>query len=221
MPTLFASLAGRLKTLHRLIVTSATYRQSSAFNANAAEIRRGRSTALAVRPAGSKRKRSAMPCSRLPASSTVKAAGPSFRPFRIETFNSAFYIPFDADRPDFNRRSIYRMNVTSARDPVLDVLDCPDPSVKTPRRTATTTPLQALTLMNNPFTNRLAKAFAKRLIREAGDDAAAQVNLAYRLALGRGPSVTERNRAINAIRDAGLDTLSWAILNSSEFAYMK
>jgi hypothetical protein len=113
------------------------------------------------------------------------------------------------------------MNVTSSRDPVLDVLDCPDPSVKTPRRSATTTPLQALTLMNNAFTNRMAKSFAARVGRDAGREPKDQVTLAYRLALGRPPTDAERDRAAAVARESGLPSVCWALLNASEFVYVK
>lgn len=217
----FRESGGSMKALHRLILTSETYRQASALNTRAAEI--DADNRLLWRFAPRRLEAEAVRDAMLSASGKLnrEAGGPSFRPFKIETFNSAFYIAFDEDRPDFNRRSVYRMNVTSARDPVLDVLDCPDPSVKTPRRTATTTPLQALTLMNNPFTNRLARSFAERVKREAGEDEEEQVKLAYRLALGRGPTIAERNRAVAAAKDSGLDVLCWALFNSSEFAYVK
>jgi hypothetical protein len=217
----FRDSGGGMKAMHRLIVTSETYRQASTFNKDAAQV--DADNRLLWRFAPRRLEAEAVRDAMLSASGKLnrEAGGPSFRPFKVETFNSAFYIQFDEDRPDFNRRSVYRMNVTSARDPVLDVLDCPDPSVKTPRRTATTTPLQALTLMNNPFTNRLAKSFAERVKREAGDDATEQVKMAYRLALGRGPTMAERDRAVAAVKDGGLETLCWALFNSSEFAYVK
>jgi hypothetical protein len=217
----FREGSGRLKSLHRLILTSAAYRQSSGFNPKAAEV--DADNRLLWRFAPRRLEAEAIRDAMLSVSGKLsrEAGGPSFRPFRIETFNSAFYIPFDEDRPDFNRRSVYRMNVTSSRDPVLDVLDCPDPSVKTPRRTSTTTPLQALTLMNNPFTNRMARSFAERVKREAGDNVVEQVKLAYRFALGRRPTVAERDRAVPAVEGNGLDVLAWALLNSTEFAYVK
>ena len=61
-----------------------------------------------------------------------------------------------------------RINVNSAKDPLLDSLDCPDPSVKMPRRSITTTPLQALGLMNNSFVSRQARHFAERVRHVAG-----------------------------------------------------
>ncbi len=116
-----------------------------------------------------------------------QAGGPGFRPFTIGAFNSAFYQIFDADKPELNRRSIYRIQVNSAKDPLLDVLDCPEPLVKTPRRSTTTTPLQALAMMNHSFVQRQSAAFADRVIKEAGASEKSQIALAYRLAFGRVP----------------------------------
>jgi hypothetical protein len=210
----FRDSGGQLKPLHRLIVTSDTYRQSSTFDPKAAEL--DAENRLLWRFAPRRLEAEAIRDAMLAASGKLnrEAGGPSFRPFRIETFNSAFYIPFDEDRPDFNRRSIYRMNVTSARDPVLDVLDCPDPSVKTPKRNTTTTPLQALTMMNNAFTNRMAKSFAERIEKEA-ENAAEQVTLAYRLSLGRNPTAAERNRAEKVVREVGLRALAFGVATES------
>jgi len=213
--------AGGLKALHRLMVTSATYRQSSAFDAEAAAI--DADNRLLWRYSPRRLEAEAVRDAMLAASGKLNrvSGGPSARPFRVENFNSAFYILFDEDRPEFNRRAVYRMNVNSAKDPVLDVLDCPDPSVKTPRRNATTTPLQALTMMNNPFVARMAGSLAERVQFEAGKDWNSQVSLAYRLALGRDPTRDELDRAANVARDAVLKAVCWALFNSSEFAYVK
>src|SRR6185369_11274529 len=89
--------------------------------------------------------------------------GPSFRPFDIVTFNSSSYFPRDVSGPEFDRRTIYHANVNSGKDPLLDTLDCPDPSVKAPKRMVTITPLQALSLMNNPFVERQSERLAARV----------------------------------------------------------
>ncbi len=97
--------------------------------------------------------------------------GPSFRPFKIVKNAGSYhsYEPVDSAEPDQQRRTIYRMNVNSGGNPLLDALDCPVPSVKTPQRSVTTTPLQSLSLMNNPFVQRQAKALAERLSKESTD----------------------------------------------------
>ena len=83
-----------------------------------------------------------------------------------------FYDAIEQVGEGFNRRSLYRLWARGGRDPLLDALDCPDPSATTPRRAVTSTPLQALTLFNNAFVLHQAEKFAARLAREAGRDAA-------------------------------------------------
>src|SRR5258705_1259277 len=96
---------------------------------------------------------------------------------------------------EFNRRTVYRMNVNSGKEPLLDAFDCPDPSVKTPRRGVTTTPLQALALMNNSFVLRQATHLADRALRESGGDLSAAIRSAYHYTLGRAPTKAELQRS--------------------------
>jgi hypothetical protein len=127
----------------------------------------------------------------------------------------------DPEGREYQRRTVYRMNVGSARSPLLEAFDCPDPSVKTPQRGTTTTPLQALGLMNNSFVLRQSRRFAERVKREAGEEVAAQAERAYRLALARSPAAKEIEAATKLVREHGLDNLCWVLLNASEFLYMK
>ena len=147
--------------------------------------------------------------------------GPSFRPFTVSHYGSDFYQLIDKDTPEFNRRTLYRMGVQSARNPLLETLDCPDPSTKTPKRTVTTTPIQALALMNDSFVLRQSRAFAARIIQEAGSAPSAQITAVYTRALGRLPTPTERARALTHLKAHPLDSLCWALFNSSEFLYAK
>ena len=149
------------------------------------------------------------------------AGGPSFRPFTTTEFNATFYTPIDRAEPEFNRRTVYRINVNSGKDPLLDSFDCPDPSVKTPRRGVTTTPLQALELMNNAFVQRLSANLAKRALQAARNDVAGAVDQAYLLTLGRKPSPDEASRAIATVQERGLKNVCWALLNSTEFIYVR
>ncbi|HEX5269209.1 MAG TPA: DUF1553 domain-containing protein, partial [Gemmataceae bacterium] len=210
-----------VKHVQRLILLSATYRQSARPNATAAAV--DADNRLLWR----------FPSRRLEAE-TVRDAmlsvggrlnprmgGPSFRPFTVTVFNSTFYTLTDEATPETRRRTVYRMCVNSAKDPLLETLDCPDPSVKAPRRAVTTTPLQALGLMNSAFVRRQAKGFAERVEREAGDDAAARVVLAYKLALGRPPTDAEKERAVGHVREYGVESLCWVLLNASEFLYIR
>jgi hypothetical protein len=147
--------------------------------------------------------------------------GPSFRPFDALKFPANAYVPADKVGPEFNRRTVYRMNVNSGKEPLLDAFDCPDPSVKTPRRGVTTTPLQALALMNNSFVQRHAGHLAERTLGEAQQDLPRAIELAYRRALGRRPTGEEARRALSVAQTRSLTNVCWALLNSTEFVYVR
>jgi hypothetical protein len=210
-----------LKHLHRLILTSAAYRQSARFDADAAA--KDADNRLLWRFAPRRLEAEAVRDAMLMVGGRLNPTmgGPGFRPFVVKVFNSSFYDLFDKDEPEYNRRTVYRVGVQSAKDPLLESFDCPEPSVKAPRRSTTTTPLQALGLMNNPFVQRQANYLGERAKREGGNDLANQVTRAYLLALSRSPSETERDRAMNLAREHGLGSVCWVLLNASEFLYVK
>ena len=211
----------RLKALHRLILLSNTYRQASIYNKEAAK--QDADNRWLWRFAPRRLEGEAIRDAMLVTSGRINwtRGGPGFRPFVETVNNSHFYAVFDKDGPEYNRRTIYRINVDSAKSPLLDSLDCPDPSTKTPRRGTTTTPLQALELMNSRFVLEQARDCADRVRAEAGPDAIQQANRAYLLALGRPPAPDERRDAAALIRTGSAATLFWALLNSSEFLVLR
>ena len=210
-----------VKALHRLIVNSAAYRQSSDASENA--MKADADNTLLWRFPPHRLEAEAVRDAMLAVSGqlNLQTGGPSFRPFTVTEFNASFYHPFDSGAPEFNRRTVYRMNINSAKEPLLDAFDCPDPSVKTPRRSVTTTPLQALELMNNTFVQRQAAHLAERALNEANQDFPDAVQAAYRLALGRPPTPGETARALAAAKERGLTSICWALLNSTEFVYIR
>jgi hypothetical protein len=151
-----------------------------------------------------------------------RMGGPGFRPFVIRAFNSNFYemLP-DPSGPDFDRRTVYRIHVNSARSALLESLDCPDPSVKTPRRAVTTTPLQALGLMNDPFVLRMARQLAARVLDEVGADLSRQVQRVYERTVGRPPRPDEAVLALDLARREGLGSLGWVLFNANEFLTLR
>ena len=221
LATKFIDSGWSVKTLHRLIVQSATYRQASGFYATATAI--DADNRLLWRYAPRRLEAEAVRDAMLAASGQLNPTmgGPSFRPFTTTEFNATFYSPVDRDEPDFNRRTVYRINVNSGKDPLLDSFDCPDPSVKIPRRGVTTTPLQALELMNNAFVQRQAAKLADRAMQAANNDIAEAVSAAYEFALGRKPNKVEIDRAIPAAKERGLASVCWALFNSTEFIYVR
>jgi hypothetical protein len=81
--------------------------------------------------------------------------------------------------------------------------------------------LQALGLMNNSFVLRQAEHLAERSMTESKSDLPKAVQAAYRLALGRAATNDEAKRALTAARDRGLANVCWALLNSTEFVYVR
>jgi hypothetical protein len=210
-----------LKQIQRLILTSATFRQSSRFRESAARI--DASNRLLWRFSPRRLEGEIIRDSMLAVSGELnsKLEGPSFRPFTVSVFNTSFYHLFDSDKPEFNRRTIYRIQVSTGRSAFLDALDCPSPSLASPKRRTTTTPLQALALMNNTFAVRQANRFASRVRIRSGERINKQVTLAFQVAYGRAPSKTELPEATDFVRKNGLKSLCWVLLNSSEFLYVR
>jgi mono/diheme cytochrome c family protein len=221
LATKFMENGWSIKALHRLIVNSGTYKQSSAFNAKAAAL--DADNQLLWRYAPRRLEAEALRDAMLSVSGQLnpQRGGPSFRPFDALGFPANVYVPSDKIGPQFNRRTVYRMNVNSGKEPLLDAFDCPDPSVKTPRRGVTTTPLQALGLMNNSFVQRQAKLLAERAMREADNDLPGAIEIAYGHALGRSATKEETTRATALAQQRGLTSVCWALLNATEFVYVQ
>jgi len=215
------SAGWRLKPLHRLIVLSQAYRQSSEFRADAA------------RSDGESRYLWRFPPRRLAAEEVrdsllfvagkldLRQFGPGYRLYEYQQDNVATYVPLDSHGPHTYRRAVYHQNARAARVDLMSEFDCPDNAFAAPRRAATTTPLQALTLLNHQFTLDMASALADRLQREAGPDPRAQIERGFALTLGRRPAAEEAQAAENVVREHGLRALTRALLNASEFLYIR
>ncbi|MBA4187793.1 MAG: hypothetical protein C0467_07215 [Planctomycetaceae bacterium] len=210
----------KLKPIHRLIVTSQAYRQSSAFRADAAGID-GDSRLLWRFPprrlSGEEIRDSMLSVS---GKLDPKRGGPGFRLYRYVQDNVATYHPLDAPGPDTYRRSVYHQNARAARIDVLTDFDCPDPASAAPRRGSTTTPMQALALFNHKFTLDMADALAARAKTDAGPESDAQLRRIFALAYGRPPTAEELSTAEKVVRTHGLRALCRAVLNSNEFLYV-
>jgi len=210
-----------LKKLHRLMVTSATYRQSSQNDPAFARID------------GDNRFLWRMNRQRLDAESfrdtllllsgklDLTAGGPSVRQFFFKDDHSPTYdyTRFDADSPAACRRSVYRFIVRSVPDPFMEALDCSDANMLTPKRNITLTALQALSTLNDPFVLRQCEHFAERL-KAAGSTANDQVQMAFRLTLNREPTTGELRLMSNYARKHGLANACRVLLNSSEFFFV-
>ena len=118
------------------------------------------------------------------------------------------------------RRGVYVYRRRSLPYPMFDTFDHPDMNVVAGARNVSTVPTQALTLLNNPFVLTQAGRLAARVAAET-QDADTQVDLAYRIALGRSPAVAERAIARDLIRQQSLSSFTHVLLNLDEFLYMR
>jgi len=204
---------GSLKQLHRLIVTSAAYRRSSGYRADGEKVdadnrllwrmNRTRLDAEAVRDS----------ILSVAGKLDLTAGGPSVELFLFKDDHSPVYdyARFDPDAPGAYRRSIYRFLVRSVPDPLMERLDCPDPSVLTPKRSTTITAIQALAMLNNPFVLRMAEHFATL---------AGSPDRAVRLALGRDSTESERALYSEYSAKHGLVNLCRLLFNTNEFLFV-
>jgi hypothetical protein len=122
--------------------------------------------------------------------------GPAFKapiaPEAIQARNMTDPYPNNLkDTPATHRRSVYMFHKRVVQYPLMQAFDGPDAQASCGRRVPTTVAPQALALLNDRFIRARAEDLARRLAKEAGADTAAQVRLAWRLALAREPSVDE------------------------------
>ena len=150
--------------------------------------------------------------------------GPSYQDVKLVNGmnnNHEFTDPTGEFSEQTCRRTVYRLWARAGGNPMLESLDCPEPSVMSPRRTSSITPVQALSLLNNTFMEQCAKRFAARVAAEAGsDDLARQVERAYRLALSRPPTDEERGFAEAFVKEHGLDQFGLVLFNTNEFMFV-
>ena len=209
-----------LKKLHRLIVTSAAYRQSSANNLESAKLdadnrflwrmNRARLDAETIRDS----------MLNVSGKLDLTMGGPSVQQFFFKDDHSPVYdyTRFDVDSPAGNRRSIYRFIVRSVPDPLMESLDCPDASILTPKRSVTVTALQALAVLNNPFVLRQSEHLAARVAKAA--DLKGQIEQVYQLTLNRPPTKVELKKLIPFAEKNGMSSLCRLIFNTSEFMFI-
>jgi hypothetical protein len=219
----FRSGGYRLKSLHRLMVTSSAYRQAS-YGQSETDLKKASDIDASNRLLwrGNIRRLEAESLRDAILSVAGKlnedAGGPGFKDVSITLNNgTTYYEPIDVDTPEFFRRTVYRFNPRGGRSSLLDTFDCPDPASTAPRRSVTTTPLQSLSLMNNGLVLRMSEYFAQRIVDDVGEDRADQITRAWQLAIARGPNESEGRLSEKLVAEHGLSALCRGLFNVNEF----
>lgn len=219
-----------LKSLHRLIVSSNTYQQSSepvsaaiaklttdprkvdAGNVYLWRMNRRKLEAEAIRDA----------VLQVAGKLDPKMGGPSFQDFVIDQPAHSPHYEYhlhDPNDPKSHRRSIYRFIVRSQPQPFMTTLDCADPSMRVDKRNESLSALQALALLNNGFMVTMSKHFAER-VQSVSNDPAEQTRMIFQLAVAREPSDAELRIFAEYIRLHGLTNACRAIVNLNEFTFV-
>ncbi len=218
---------GSFKQLHRLLVTSATYRQA---------VHPAPSTrAVAKETDPENRLLSRMNRTRLDAECVRDAVlqasqrldhrmgGPSDQQFDLQpgihVTPRVDYRKFDVDSVEGGRRSIYRFLFRTLPDPFFEALDCPAGDQLTGARNNTVTVQQALAMWNNTFTVRQAKHLADYLTGER-DTLETRTVLACELLWGRAPLPQESADLTAYAQEHGLANLCRLLINSNEFIFV-
>ena len=215
-----------LKRLHRLIVTSATYRQSSRSDAKSAaddpdnrllsHMTRSRLDAECIRDA----------VLQVSGRLDLRMGGPSDRQFDLQpgihVTPKVDYAKFNLDNDLGRRRSIYRFLFRTLPDPFMETLDCPTGDQITPARTNSVTVQQALALWNDVFIARHCEHIAARIQAETpeADQHPQQVARAVELILCRPSTPIEREALAAYCLKHGLANTCRLLLNSNEFLFV-
>jgi mono/diheme cytochrome c family protein len=208
-----------LKSLHREIVMSSAYQQASSPVA----------AAVAVDP--DSRLLWRYPPQRLDAESLHDAmlsaagvldlsmGGPGVMIYHPKVRNFDEWRPLEDPGPASWRRMIYLAKMRGTDDGMFKVFDLPDCGQVRDKRGDSTTPLQALNLMNGLFTVQMADKLASRLCHEAGREPAARIDRLFAILFSRPPTPAERQACLDTLRSEGLETVCIAALNSNEFLF--
>jgi mono/diheme cytochrome c family protein len=218
----FAERGWSIKSMHKLIMLSNTYRQSDRWNeANGKRdadnvylwrMNRRRLEAEEIRDAV------------LAVSGRLndKRNGPPvvvpLNREELDGIRDPAYWPVNSDPAEHNRRSVYLYVKRSFRMPMFENFDAPDPSQSCARRDVSTVAPQALTMMNSDFVRDGARHLAARLSREASPDA--RVSMGFRLVTGRAPTAAELARGKEFLQRGGLESFCLLLLNLNEFLYV-
>jgi len=199
--------------MQRLIVTSATYRQSSRVTPELAE--RDPENRLLARGPRFRLPAELIRDNALAASGLLddRIGGPSVYPYQPKglweemAFGSGFsgQTYTESTGRDLYRRSMYTVWKRTVPPAALVTFDAPDREKCTARRSVTNTPLQALVLLNDPTYVEAARVLAARMLTEGGSTASRRIDFAFRLATGRIPDPQERAVLAEAAQEALAD----------------
>jgi len=208
-----------MKEMHRLILSSKTWQQDSRPRAEAMQL--DASSRLLWRFPPRRLEAEGIRDCILTASGKLDltVGGPGFSAFEVAMENVRHYFPKKDYGPNDWRRMIYMTKVRQEKDSIFGLFDCPDGSQVTPKRSRSTTPLQALNLLNSRFVMQQAELFSDRLSHERESDDS-KIALAYEICFGRDADEQELAASQSFILQYGRFQFARALFNTNEFVFI-
>ena len=209
-----------VKDLLRTLVLSDAFRQDSAPSAEG--LRRDAGSALLWRFPPRRVEAEVIRDSVLLASGKLdrSVGGRGFRIHDVKKTYAQWQVT-DNHGPQTWRRLLYQERMRRVDDKIFTAFDFPDCGQVSAKRAISTTPLQALNLMNSDFIVEQARFVAEQAAKGAApSDHAAQVRNGFRLLLGRDPSAAELAASVEVARESGLPVVCRALINSNEFGFL-
>ena len=144
------------------------------------------------------------------------------RSYRIHNVKATYaqWEVVDNHGPHTWRRMLYQERMRRVDDQIFTAFDFPDCGQVRAKRPVSTTPLQALNLLNSPFVVEQSEFIAERAIQEAGNRLEDSVKKAFELLLARQPSEAELKSSVAVASEHGLQIVCRSLINSNEFAFL-
>lgn len=220
----------QMKPIHRMILLSSAYRQASESALEKIAAEKDADNSLVWKFSKRRLEAEEIRDSMLAISGKLneKMGGPSVLvPIDrdlVKMLKRPQYWVATKDKAEYDRRTLYLIYKRNLQLPFMGVFDAPDMQLSCPRREQSTHALQALELLNGQMSNELAAIFAERIQKERATNAA-RIDLAWRLATGRGPTAKEKLLASKYLLEKPDDPVRWKELaldlyNLNAFLYV-
>jgi hypothetical protein len=220
-----------MKPLHRMILLSSAYQQSSDSPIEKLAMEKDAENALLWKFSRRRMEAEEIRDSMLAVSGRLnpKTGGPSVMvpidPDLVKMLKRPQYWVATRDKSEYDRRTLYMIYKRNLQLPFMGVFDAPDTLLSCPRREQSTHAPQALEMLNGAMSNQLAEAFSERLAKDAATNAA-RIDLAWKLALGRLPTAKEKAIALQYVSadpnaaKVELKELALTVFNLNAFLYV-